>query len=56
MKELINLKKLAKKIPGVVHTDQTGRIQTVSKNKFKFYKLIENFKHITGPYFVKYFL
>ncbi len=38
-----------KKIPGVVHTDQTGRIQTVSKKiNSRFYKLIENFKHITG--------
>ncbi len=41
-------KKWIKKIPGVVHHDQTGRIQTVSKKvNPRFHNLIENFNKIT---------
>ena len=42
-------RKWVDKIPGVVHADKTGRIQTVSKKiNPKFYNLIQNFKDITG--------
>ena len=38
-----------KKIPAVVHVDNTGRIQTVNKSiNSKFYQLISEFKNITG--------
>tara|TARA_X000000950_G_scaffold289269_1_gene411453 strand:- start:3991 stop:5685 length:1695 start_codon:yes stop_codon:yes gene_type:complete len=38
-----------KKIPGVVHHDFTGRIQTVDKkNNLRFYNLIKFFKDFTG--------
>mgnify|MGYP001284265531 CR=1 FL=1 len=41
-------KKWFKKIPGVVHEDKTGRLQTVSKStNEKFYRLIEEFYKIT---------
>ncbi len=37
-----------KKIPGVVHIDKTGRVQTVSKyTNFKFYNLLREFYKIT---------
>lgn len=38
-----------KKIPAVTHADFTARVQTVSKKiNLKFYKLISEFKNITG--------
>ena len=41
-------KKVINKVPGVVHVDQTGRLQTVNKkNNYKFYKLINEFNKIT---------
>ena len=42
-------KEVIKKVPGVVHVDNTGRLQTVKSewNK-KFYNLIATFKEITG--------
>ena len=37
------------KLPAVVHADNTGRLQTVSKNKnYLFHKLISDFNKITG--------
>lgn len=42
-------KEWVNKIPGVVHTDKTGRVQTVSKKiNPKFYNLIKYFNDITG--------
>ena len=36
-------------VPAVVHEDYTGRLQTVSaKSNPLFFKLLENFKKITG--------
>ena len=43
------VKVISDKIPGVVHVDNTARIQTVNKNQNPlFYKLIEKFYKITG--------
>ena len=41
-------KQVVKKVPGVVHVDQTGRLQTVDKvyNR-KFYNLINEFFKLT---------
>ncbi len=45
--EKLNIKR--SKIPAVTHVDYSARIQTVHKNtNSKYYKLIENFKKITG--------
>jgi len=41
--------KVQKKIPAVVHIDNTGRVQTVEKNlNPKFYKLISEFFRLTN--------
>ena len=45
--EKLNIKR--SKIPAVTHVDYSARIQTVHKNtNSKYYKLIKNFKKITG--------
>ena len=42
-------KNIKKKIPAVVHVDETARIQTVSENtNSKFYKLLKSFFELTG--------
>ena len=41
--------KRIKKELTVVHVDDTYRVQTVAKNKLKFYKLINEFKNISIP-------
>ncbi len=42
-------KEWRKKIPAVNHVDNTGRVQTVTKEtNIRFYKLINEFKEITG--------
>ena len=42
-------KKWPNTLKGVAHVDNTGRVQTVTKeSNIKFYKLIKEFEHITG--------
>jgi carbamoyltransferase len=41
-------KEFADVISGIVHVDKTCRIQTVSKNDGYIYKLLKNFKSISG--------
>jgi carbamoyltransferase len=42
-------KKWSNTLKGVAHVDNTGRVQTVTKeSNIKFYKLIKEFEHITG--------
>ena len=46
---LIFLEEKKNLVPGVVHTDGTGRLQTVKKeNNLRYYKLIKEFFNITG--------
>ena len=48
--DIINqLHSIQSKIPAVTHVDNSARIQTVSKkNNIKFYKLIDEFRRLTG--------
>lgn len=49
MLEVFPIKKeMQKTIPSVVHSDGTGRIQTVGPDNNEFYKLIKRFYKITG--------
>jgi carbamoyltransferase len=42
-------REVVQKVPGVVHEDGTGRLQTVKKEwNERYYKLIENFYQLTG--------
>ena len=47
-KVVSNLEKTVSKIPAVTHVDYSARIQTVKNKKLKYYKLIREFKRITG--------
>ena len=50
MERALKFKKdIIKKVPGVVHVDNTGRLQTVKEEwNNKFYRLIKEFYNITG--------
>jgi carbamoyltransferase len=41
------VKRYRNKIPGVVHKDNTARVQTVDKSNYVFYKILKEFKKIT---------
>ena len=47
-KAVSKLEKTVSKIPAVTHVDYSARIQTVKNKKLKYYKLLKEFKKITG--------
>ena len=48
MLNVVNAREIAKKVPSVVHVDNTCRVQTVGKKDNHFYNLIEKFNEFTG--------
>ena len=57
MLNVVNAKELAKKVPSVVHVDNTCRVQTVGKkDNLHFYNLIEKFKIYRCSNIVKHFI
>lgn len=44
----VRLKSVKSKIPAVTHVDGTARVQTVSDNSNRIYKLLESFEEISG--------